>query len=189
MNVRNLSRCCLLLLDVISIVSEMFVIFRIFVKFDRSGHAKFFTFWKITDWEIYRSRTLSINPTNVIACWSSCDHFRRWYGWFPTDLKIFDFSSNLTGPDLYFFKHIRYPAPINPMNVRNLSRCCLLLSDGISMVSKMFDVLRFFVKFDTSRHAKFFDFLGNHGTGDLSVKNALNQPYQCHRLLIIMWPF
>ena len=102
MNVRTLSTCCLLLLDVISIVSEMFVIFRIFVKFDRSGHAKFFTFWKITDREIYRSRTFSINPTNVIACWSSCDHFRRWYGWFPTDLKIFDFSSNLTGPDLYF---------------------------------------------------------------------------------------
>ena len=36
---------------------------------------KIFTFWEITELEIYRSRTLQINPSNVIACWSSCDHF------------------------------------------------------------------------------------------------------------------
>ena len=77
MNVRTLSRCCSLLSGGISKFSEMFVILRFFVEFDRSGHAKFFTFWEITEWEISRSRTLSINPTNVIDCWSSYDHFRK----------------------------------------------------------------------------------------------------------------
>ena len=46
-------------------------------------------------------------------------------------------------------------------------------------------IFRFFLKFDMSRHAK-FQFLEYHRTGDLSIKNALNQPYQCHSLLIIM---
>ena len=39
----------------------------LFMKFDRSGHAKSFSCWNITEQEIYRSRMLSINPTNVIA--------------------------------------------------------------------------------------------------------------------------
>ena len=107
MTVRTLSRCCSLLSDGISKFSEMFVVLRFFVKFDRSGHAKFFTFWEITEREIYRSRTLQINPTNVIACWSSCDHFSKQYGWFTTVLKIFDFSSNLTSPDLQFLDYNR----------------------------------------------------------------------------------
>ena len=53
---------------------------------------------------------------------------------------------------------MRLPAPITPMNVRNLSRCCLLLLDGIFMVSKIFEFFRCFVKFDGSGHAKFFTF-------------------------------
>ena len=83
---------------------------------------------------------------------------------------------------------VSYPAPITLMNVRTLSRWCLLLLDGIAILFKMFDGFQFFVKFDRSGHANFFYFLWNHGTGDLSIKNALNQPYQCHSLLIIMWP-
>ena len=37
----------------------------------------------------------------------------------------------------------------------------------------------------TSLACKIFHFLENHRTGDLSIKNALSQPYQCHSLLII----
>ena len=55
-------------------------------------------------------------------------------------------------------EHVRYPEPINSMNVRTLSRWCLLLLNGISMVCKMFDIFLFFVEFDMSGHAKFFTF-------------------------------
>ena len=55
-------------------------------------------------------------------------------------------------------EHVRYPAPINPMNVRTLSRCCLLILDGIFMVSKMFEFFRCFVKFDRFGTCNIFHF-------------------------------
>ena len=41
---------------------------------------------------------------------------------------------------------------------------------------------RFFIKFDKSG-MKYFSVMGYHGKGELSVKKALNQPYQNHSLL------
>ena len=41
-----------------------------FVKVDRSGHGKFFSFWIIVVLERYPSRKLLINPTNIIVCWT-----------------------------------------------------------------------------------------------------------------------
>ena len=46
---------------------------------------------------------------------------------------------------------------------------------------------RFFIKFDKSG-MKYFSVMGYHRKGELSIKKALNQPYQNHSLLNMVWP-
>ena len=85
-------------------VSDRIVDFQFFVKVHRSGPAKTFSFWTITEHmlAIHQKRFL-IKPRFI---WTSS----RWwillwkdYGWFLIELLIFDFSSNFTGPDLQKF--------------------------------------------------------------------------------------
>ena len=159
------SRWWVSFLERLLLVSGRIVHFRFFVIFDRFGHAKIFSFsfWNITELETYRSRTLSINPTNFVACSTWSDHFRKSYGWFPTGLTRlclvsgrivhfrffvkFDRSEPVV---LDILKQVSYPAPTNPMNVRTFSKWCLLLSQRISRVSERFVIFPFFVKFDRS---------------------------------------
>ena len=84
-------------------VSDKIYDFQFFVKFHRSGHAKIFSFWTITEHVSYPSEKFLLKPRLI---WTSS----RWwvllwkdYGWFLIELSIFDFSLTFTGPDLQKF--------------------------------------------------------------------------------------
>ena len=84
-------------------VSDRIVDFRFFLKFHRSGPAKIFSFWTITEHVSYQSKSFLIQPRLI---WTSS----RWwvllwkdYGWFLIELSVFDFSLNFTGPDMQKF--------------------------------------------------------------------------------------
>ena len=74
-----------------------FSIFWFFVKFHRSGPAIILSFWTLTEHVSYPSKKLLIKQKTSSTWW-----MLLWkdYGWLLMELSIFDFSSNLTGPDL-----------------------------------------------------------------------------------------
>ena len=80
-------------------VSDRIVDFQFFVKFHRSGPALIFSFWTLTEHVSYASKKLLIKQKTSSRWW-----VLLWknYGWFLTELSIFNFSSNsnFTGPDL-----------------------------------------------------------------------------------------
>ena len=81
-------------------VSYRIVNFRFFVKFRRSGPAIIFSFFTITEHVTYASKMLLIKPRFIMT--SSRWSVLLWkdYGWFLTELSIFNFLSNFTGQDL-----------------------------------------------------------------------------------------
>ena len=78
-------------------VSDRIVNFPFFIQFDRSGPAIICSFSTITEHVSYASKKLLIKK-KTSSTW--CVLLWKHYGWFLIELSIFDFSSNLTGPDL-----------------------------------------------------------------------------------------
>ena len=125
----------------------------------------FFCFWTITEHVRYPSRTLPTNPRYIRTS-------SRWWVllleklWLVSDRIVnfrfivkFDRSRQVCRFSIFHHtwqvrtcsfwtitQQMSYPVPINPMNIRTLSRCCLLLSEGISMISKKFVVFPLFQK-------------------------------------------
>ena len=85
-------------------VSDRIVDFRFFNKFHRSGPAKIFSFWIITEHVSYQlKKRFLIKPRLIRTSWRWWVLSWKDYGWFLIELSIFDFSSNFTGPDLQKF--------------------------------------------------------------------------------------
>ena len=75
-----------------------FVVF--FFTFDRSGPAIVFYFLTITEHVSYSSRKLPINTRYIRNSKDGEYYSRKDCGWFLIGLSIFDFLSNLSGPDM-----------------------------------------------------------------------------------------
>ena len=71
--------------------------FQFFVKLHRSGPAIIFSFWSLTEHVSYASKKHLIKQ-KTSSTW--CMLLWKDYVWFLIKLSIFDFLSNLTGPDL-----------------------------------------------------------------------------------------
>ena len=116
MKVRTLWRCYLLLLDWISMVSEMFVIFRYFVKFDKSGMQNFSLFGKSQNGrpinqERFKSTLSMSKPVDhhVITLGSNINCFQHVW-----QFSIFRQTWQLqTCIFITIIEHVRYPAPIS----------------------------------------------------------------------------
>ena len=98
--IRTSSRLVSITLEGLWMFSDRVVDFQFFVKFHRSGPSIMFSFWTITEHDIYASKKLLIKPRFIRT--SSWWWVLLWkdYGWFMIELSIFDFSSNFTGQDL-----------------------------------------------------------------------------------------
>ena len=72
----------------------------LFLKFHRSGPAKIFNFWTITEHVSYPSKKLLIKQKTSSRWWL---FFLEDYGWFLMKLSILYFSSNFTSQDLQWF--------------------------------------------------------------------------------------
>ena len=87
-------------LEVLWMISTRIVDFRFFVKFHRSGHATFFSFWTITEHVLYASKKASNQGINLINMVSVTLEVL----WMISD-RIFDFR--------FFVKfHRSWPAKI-----------------------------------------------------------------------------
>ena len=84
-------------------VSDRIVHFQFFVKFHRSGPAKIFSFWTITEHVSSQSKRFLIHPRLIRTSWRWWVLLWKDFGWFQIELSIFDFLSNFTGPDLQKF--------------------------------------------------------------------------------------
>ena len=143
-------------------VSSRFDILRYFVKFLRSGHAKFFSFWNITMCESYPPRRLTINPTNLIS-WSDLSKEVIWIVSRRFDnLRFFNKFHSSGHAKFFSVWNITmcesYPPRRLTINPTNLISWSDLSKEVIWIVSRRFDNLRFFNKFHSSGHAKFFSF-------------------------------
>ena len=78
-------------LEVLWMISNRIVDFRFFVKFHRSGHTTFFSFWIITEHVLYDSKKLLIKEKNLSTWWVL---LWKYYWWFLIELSIFDFLSS-----------------------------------------------------------------------------------------------
>ena len=78
-------------------VSDRIVDFWFFVKFHRSGPAIIFNFWTLREHVSYASKKL-LNKQKTSSTWWV--FLWKDYVWFLIKLSIFDFLSNLTGPDM-----------------------------------------------------------------------------------------
>ena len=149
-------------------VSDRIVDFQFFVKFHRSGPAKFFSFRTIMEQVSYQSKRFLIKPRLI---WTSR---RRWvllwkdFGWFQIELLIFNFSSNFTGPDLkkiFSFWTITEQVSYQSKKVPNQAKIDLDFKKMVSitleefwMVSDRIVDFQFFVKFHRSGPAKILSF-------------------------------
>ena len=78
------------------------------------------------------------------------------YGWFLIELSIFDFSSNLTGPDLQYLSASELSQSMlvihqkHPNQAKDLINMVCVTLEGLWMVSDRIDDFRFFFKFQMS---------------------------------------
>ena len=137
-------------------VADRIVDFRFFVNFHRSGPEKIF--WTVTENIIYASKNLLIKQ-KMSSTW--CVLLWKDYGWFLIELLIFDFSSNLTAPDMQKFTFFELSQKMLVMHQKS----SLSSKDLINMVSVSLEVLwivpdriSVFVKFQSSGSAIIFSF-------------------------------
>jgi len=76
------------------------IVLSFFFTFDRSGPAIVFYFLTITEHVSYSSRKLPINTRYIRNSKDGGYYSRKDCGWFLIGLPIFDFLSNLSGPDM-----------------------------------------------------------------------------------------
>ena len=100
MTYEDLIKMVSVILEGLRMVSGRIVDILFFVEFHRSGPAIIFSFWTITEHVSYPSIKLLMKPKTSSRWWVL---LRKDYGWFLIEFSIFDFSSNLTGPDLQKF--------------------------------------------------------------------------------------
>ena len=81
-------------------VSNRIVDFWFSVKFHMSRPTIIYSFWTITEHVRYPSQKFLIKQNTSSRWWMS---LWKNYGWFLTELSIFDFPSNFTCPDLQEF--------------------------------------------------------------------------------------
>ena len=127
-------------------------IFYFFDKFHRSGTAIIFSFWTITEHVSYASKKVLIkqktSSTWYVLLWKD-------YGWFLIELSIFDFSSNLTGPDLQYLSASELSQSMlvihqkHPNQAKDLINMVCVTLEGLWMVSDRIVVFRFFIIFDS----------------------------------------
>ena len=84
-------------------VSDRIVDFWFSVKFHKSGLARILSFWTIMEHVSYPPKKLQINQRFIKTSSRWLVLLWKDYGCFLTELSIFDFPSNFTGPDLQKF--------------------------------------------------------------------------------------
>ena len=91
------------ILEGLWMISDRIVDFWFSVKFYRSGPARIFSFWTIMEHVSYPPKKLQINQRFIKTSSRWLVLLWKDYRWFLTELSIFDFQSNFTGPDLQEF--------------------------------------------------------------------------------------
>ena len=83
---------------------------------------------------------------------------------------------------------MNYLSPITLGDFRTLSRWWLLHSERISIFFRKVSQFSIFRHNWQVRTCNDFQFLECHITWQLSIRKSLDQPYQCHSLLNMIWP-
>ena len=157
-------------------VSNRIVDFRFFVKFHRSGPGIFFCFWTLTEHVSYASKKLLIkqksSSTRCVLPWKD-------YGWFITELSIFDFLSNFTGTCNNFlsfwtlWEHVSYASKKLLIKQKTSSTRYVLLWKDYGWFLIELSIFDFFVKFHRSGPAIIFSFLTHTEHVSYASKNLL----------------
>ena len=103
-------------LEVLWMICTGFVDFRFFVKFHRSGHATFFSFWTIKEHVLYKSKKLVNKEKNSSTWWVL---LWKYCVWFLIEWSIFDILSRFTGLDLQKFSIFKLPICILAMHQKS----------------------------------------------------------------------
>ena len=180
-------------------VADGIVDFRFFVKFDRSGPAKIFSFWTLREHVSYSSKKL-LNKQKTSSTWWV--FLWKDYRCFLIELSIFDFSSNFICP---IFCQIWQVQTCNNFQFLISHRTCLLCVkkapnqakdlinmvyvtlEGLCMVSDKIVDFRFFVKFDRSRHAIIFNFWTLREHVSYASKKLLNKQKTSSTRWVFLW--
>ena len=149
-------------------VSDIIVDFRFFIKFHRSGPAKLFSFWTITEHVSYQSKKVS-NQAKIDQDLIKLVSITMEGLWMVSD-RIVDFrffaKFHRSGPAKIFsfwtiMEHVSYQSKKVPNQAKidlDFIKTVSITLEGLWMVSDRIVDFRFFVKFHRSGHAKIFSF-------------------------------
>ena len=149
-------------------VSDRIVHFQFFVKFHRSGPAKIFSFWTITEHVSSQSKKVP-NPSKIDQDFMKMVSITLEGFWMVSD-RIVDFwffiKFHRSGPaKIFSFRTITEEVSYQSKKVPNQAKIDLdfikivsITLEGLWMVSDRIVDFQFFVKFHRSRPAKIFNF-------------------------------
>ena len=149
-------------------VSDRIVDFQFFVKFHRSGPAKIFSFWTITEHVSSQSKKVP-NPSKIDQDFMKMVSITLEGFWMVSD-RIVDFwffiKFHRSGPaKIFSFRTITEEVSYQSKKVPNQAKIDLdfikivsITLEGLWMVSDRIVDFQFFVKFHRSRPAKIFNF-------------------------------
>ena len=154
-------------------VSDRIVDFRFFVKFHRSGPAKIFSFWTITEHVSYQSKKVP-NPAKIDLDFIKMVSITLEGLWMVSD-RIVDFrffvKFHRSGPAKIFSfwtitEHVSYQSKKVPNQAKidlDFIKMVSITLEGLWMVSDRIVDFRFFVQISQVRTCKNFQFLNYHG--------------------------